>query len=501
VTVWCLLFMSYREGLNVLFVVMDTVRKDRLSVYGHDRSTTPVLNDLADDATVFTQAVSPAPWTLPVHASLFTGLYPCQHNARQQTPHLKGAPTLAEMLSQAGYSTGCFSANPWVSPYTGLTDDFDAEEYFFKGAPDGSLVYPLARLWNSLVGSNSLQTVLEPFMTIGSGAYEWLLSKKGGTSNTPDIVDRTIEFVDDTSGPFFAFLNLMDAHLPYHPPDRYAEQFAAGADPTTVCQNPNEYNVGARTIDDPEWENIRGLYDGAIRTMDTELSRLFSWLSEENYWEDTVVVVCSDHGELHGEHGLYGHEFNVYDPTVNVPLLVKHPDLAPGTYDDQMELLDLFYTLLDSAGLEAPSNTSYSTDERSLLSPEYRTFENGEYAFIQYGKPVIEMIELKREASDDTETLDDDSRFVSEIQAVRHADGKYIHNESMPDEFYELDADPGEQRDRHDQETPLEGSLATALSTFLSRSCDGAGGSRQREEILDNMESSARDHLRELGYM
>jgi arylsulfatase A-like enzyme len=96
--------MSETDGPgNVLFVVMDTVRKSHLSVYGDDRPTTPNLADFADEARVFEQAVAPAPWTLPVHASLFTGLYPTQHGATQEDPYLDGATTLAESLSAADY--------------------------------------------------------------------------------------------------------------------------------------------------------------------------------------------------------------------------------------------------------------------------------------------------------------------------------------------------------------------------------------------------------------
>src|SRR6056297_2959867 len=95
---------------NVLFVILDTVRKDRLGPYGADRGTTPTLSRFAAEATVFESAVAPAPWTLPVHASLFTGRYPSEHGATQERPYLDDATTLAATLSAAGYETGCFTS-------------------------------------------------------------------------------------------------------------------------------------------------------------------------------------------------------------------------------------------------------------------------------------------------------------------------------------------------------------------------------------------------------
>ena len=164
-------------------------------------------------------------------------------------------------------------------------------------------------------------------------------------------VDRFLDW-SAGSGEWAACLNLMDAHLPYHPPEEFAEEFAPGVDSADICQNSKEYNSGARDIDDDEWDAIRGLYDAEIAHIDAELTRLFDWLKSEDLWDDTAVVVCADHGELHGEHDLYGHEFCIYDPLVNVPLMVKDPELDPGRDEGQVELLDLYHTVLDVAGVE-----------------------------------------------------------------------------------------------------------------------------------------------------
>jgi len=325
---------------NVLCVVMDTVRKDHLSVYGYDRETTPALEGLAAEATTFEGALAPAPWTLPVHASMFTGQYPSEHGASQERPYLEGATTLAESLDRP---SACYSSNAWITPYTGLTAGFSDHDNFFQVMPGEFLSGPLARAWRLMNDSDALRGVADRLVEIGNRFHEYLAGGEGADSKTPQVVDRTIEFMD-AHEEYFAFINLMDAHLPYHPPEEYAEEFAPGVDSTEVCQNAKEYNSGARDIDEAEWEAIRGLYDAEIRHVDAQLDRLFSWMKDAGEWEDTLVIVCADHGELHGEHGLYGHEFCIYDPLVNVPLIVKHPDLPVGRRSDQVELLDLYHT-------------------------------------------------------------------------------------------------------------------------------------------------------------
>jgi len=142
---------------NVLFVVLDTTRKDRLTVYGHDRPTSPALERFAEEARVYEQAVAPAPWTLPVHASVFTGLYPSEHGATQENPYLEGATTLAETLSRSNYATSCYSSNAWITPYTHLTRGFEHQDSFFEVLPGDVLSGPLASAWETVNDSDSLR--------------------------------------------------------------------------------------------------------------------------------------------------------------------------------------------------------------------------------------------------------------------------------------------------------------------------------------------------------
>jgi arylsulfatase A-like enzyme len=351
---------------------------------------------------------------------------------------------------------------------------------------------------------------------MGNKAHEYLASGEGGDTKTPAVIDRTREFVADAADddPFFAFINLMDAHLPYHPPEEYHEEFAPGVDSTAVCQNSKEFNCGARSIDDGEWDDIRGLYDAEIRHMDDQLSRLFGWLKSRELWDDTLVVVCADHGELHGEHDLYGHEFCIYDPLVNVPLMVKHPDVEGGARDEgtTVELLDLYHTVLDHAGVDASDGGVALDPARSLLSDDHRDFSGGDatlgdgaidrgrYGFVEYHQPVVELRQLEGKASDAGIELDTNSRFYSRMRAARRPDAKYIRNERIPDEGYRLDEDAGEMTNRAGDGDGAVEATERALSAFE----DGVGGEWRAVEdgdVLSDMGDEAKDRLRDLGYI
>ena len=514
---------------NVLFVVMDTVRKDRLTPYGYDRPTTPHLADFAEEATVFEGAVAPAPWTLPVHASLFTGLYPSQHGADQENPYLEDATTLAETLSAAGYDTACYSSNAWITPYTHLTDGFDDQDNFFEVMPGEFLSGPLARAWKAMNDNESLRTVADKLVSLGNTAHEYFAGGETADSKTPAVIDRTMEFIDSADRSF-AFINLMDAHLPYHPPEEFASEFAPGVDSDDVCQNSKEYNAGARDIDDEEWDAIGGLYDAEIAHIDDQLGRLFDWLKAEGKWDDTMVVVCADHGELHGEHDLYGHEFCVYDPLINVPLLVKHPDLDADRRGDQVELLDLYHTVLDvldvsGDGVAADDSTANSATDgavpldptRSLVSDSYREFGgvadaerdpgqrgDGEYAFVEYSRPVVELNQLEEKAADAGIDIPSDSRFYSRMRAARRTDAKYVRIDRIDDEAYRLDSDPGETDDLAGGDDPAILETESVLSAFES-SIGSAWTDALDDDVSDDtvgeMDDDAQKRLRDLGYL
>ncbi len=301
----------------------------------------------------------------------------------------------------------------------------------------------------------------------------------------------------------------MDAHLPYHPPEEYAERFAPGVDSTEVCQNSKEFNSGVRDIDDEEWAAIRGLYDAEIRHMDAQLGRLFDHLRETGRWEETTVIVCADHGELHGEHDLYGHEFCIYDQLVNVPLLIKGPGVEPGRDEETtVELVDLYHTVLDATDARAAGRPLDRA--RSLLSADHRSLDplsgvdrpRGEIGFVEYHRPVVELRQLEAKAESAGIALSEESRFYSRMGAARAPDAKYVHNTTIPDEAYRLDEDPGERENVAGTGEARTTEMRAALDAFVDEvgatwpDADGEAG-----DVLDDMGEDAKDRLQDLGYL
>ena len=498
--------MSDHGDRNILFVVLDTVRRDRLGAYGYDRPTTPAIDAFAETATVVEQAVAPAPWTLPVHASMFTGRYPSEHGADQQEPYLRTDRTLAGALAATGMHTACFSSNAWITPYTGMTQGFAEVDNFFEVLPGGVGGAPLRWVWEQLHQRPRLRTVAQQLVALGNRIHERTARADQGDSKTPAAVERAIATMRREDR-WFVFLNLMDAHLPYHPPEPFRSRFAPGADPAAVCQNSKEYNAGVRAIDDAEWSALGDLYDAAIASMDDAVGRLLS-AADAHSAVPPIVVIAADHGELLGEHELLGHEFAVYDPLVHVPLVIRHPALPQGRLGGTVELLDLYHTLLAGRGTDAGVDPT-----RCMSDPRYRRFDAvaadardpGQHgdpatAYIEYARPVIELAQLERRAAAAGATVAADHRARASMRAARRPDAKLIDSSLAAPEGFDLRADPDEAAplaadDPHLAEVRADlGAFAASVGPLDPTASPAA-------DPLEPMDAAAQQRLRELGYL
>lgn len=332
---------------NILLVVLDATRRDHLSLYGYDRPTTPVLAELASRGTSFTQAMSVAPWTLPSHASMFTGLMPHAFTATWKVPLDGAAPTVAEVLAGRGYRTGLFTGNMnYVSWETGLTRGF-------------------ARFRDYRIGLGRL--LLAPAfgrLLVPSQPDQWrLLRNSAGQVN-----DWFFDWLDesDPARPFFACLNYFDAHDPYEPPAPFDTLFAPG---TTVAERAAVTRRAMQRWKAPDWTLGLAQYDGAIRYMDTELGALQAALGRRGLLERTVIIVTADHGEHMGEHGLVEHGNSLYRPLLEVPLVIGVPGQAAAQIDAPVSLRDLAHTIVALAGGEGgpalPGNSLFEAGARS----------------------------------------------------------------------------------------------------------------------------------------
>jgi arylsulfatase A-like enzyme len=333
---------------NVILVVLDTVRSDR--VYGYDRETMPNLERFAADATTFTDAVAPASWSVPAHASLLTGTYPATHGATTLRPVFRAEPTLPGLLAEAGYATLAVSPNQYVRPELGFARGFDE----FDQLPGPTAPQPLV----DLLGPALNRFTSSPARHPPERLLNAVRARRGTTTSPPSpaehgLVDRVDELVRAASRPFFCLVNLFDAHLPRSPAPEHVDRFVddALAD-APVVTNERAHTFGSG-MDERGFERMSQLYDADLRTLDDHLGALLGTLSTAGVLEESLVVLVSDHGEHLGEFGLVGHQQSVFEGVVSVPLAVRFPDGGPDTVTDQVETRRIFHTILDAAGVAA----------------------------------------------------------------------------------------------------------------------------------------------------
>jgi arylsulfatase A-like enzyme len=351
---------------NVLLIVLDTARADRLSLYGYHRGTSPTLERLARRGIRFDQARATAPWTLASHASIFTGRWPHELGAQWLTPLRGNALTLAEYLGTHGFATAGFVANTGYCSYeTGLNRGFTHYEDYAFDLRDPHclrLAVLVAHAWSgvSTVGvSLSRGLPWLPFHASLERLNKWLLNfgRKDASSLNREF-DDWLSRRRDQRRPFFAFLNYFDAHAPYLPPE--GAGFPFGLRPRTL---------GDFILLLEQWTTIDKLrlsahykqmasdsYDNCLAYLDQQLGVLFENLRRRGVLDRTIVIVTADHGEELGEHDLFDHGESLYRPEIRVPLLIVLPAgmrEGLGVVPKVVSLRDLPATIVDLVGLAA----------------------------------------------------------------------------------------------------------------------------------------------------
>jgi arylsulfatase A-like enzyme len=443
------------DGPNLLLLVTDTTRVDALGL-GVGGGVAPSLTAAARDGRVYTRATSPAPWTAPAHASLFTGLAPGEHgiwrsnlfdeDGRPRPRPVRGelaARWLPARLAAAGYRTLGISANPWVAPYFGFDHGFQRfESLKRKPAANAS---PAARLARRLP-----RQAVAP---LRRRALTARLRRLGPDSGARQALATMSTWLAESPRPFFAFVNLMEPHWPYRPALGF-EGFSAAERRRAVrllSSFPKFGHVQMRAALDrldlpPEdLAMLRRLYLGEVGYLDGCLGQLLERLADSGRLEDTVVVVVSDHGEQLGEHGLFGHGSSLYEPLLHVPLLVLGPAELVGR------------------GVEP---TRVSTQG---LYQAFHSWARAEAATLVDGVPVVADHEgLWHHPA--VRRLPAAAARRGELEASWWAlyagDRKYLRSQTGVEVLYDLAADPGETTDLSATQ-PLEG-LRRQLAEVLA---------------------------------
>lgn len=397
---------------NILLIVLDTVRAISTGLVGDEGGSAPLLQAFAKEGVTFEWAFSTAPWTLPSHASMLTGLYAHEHGADWDTPLPDTTLTLQEYLRDFGYLTGSFVANQYLSQEYGLGDGFiRVEDYRIS---PGELVRSTSIGRRVLAPGSLLRQV--------TGFHQLL-----GRKSARDVNDSFLAWRrDHEDRPFFAMLNYLDAHVPYLAP----EPFRLARGDTATRRNPMFQWGWEWTRDDVNAEERA--YEATIGYLDFELNRLLDALAERGELDNTIVVITSDHGEQFGQHGHMQHSGSLYLNSLHVPLVIHYPGGAPaGTrVDDPVTLRDLPRTILDLAGLEADT-----FEGRSLRRHWDRALARANAA-----EPVL------AEVTTGIRPPEEYPRARGDMQSVILGRYHLIRNGDGTLELYDFSADPLEER-------------------------------------------------------
>lgn len=437
---------------NVLLIVVDTLRADRLGVYGNPRGLSPFLDELARRGTVFANAYAATSWTCPSVASLFTSRYASQHHVNSfEASIAPGEITLAELLAERGYVGGGFSANLRMLEANGYAQGF--------------------RQWRAFSSSDS-GGIKPPGSLLRRESLAWLQRASDGAATKP---------------PMLLYLQYMEPHTPYEPDEPFRSTFVRGNVP--VNEDAARTRLAAlKPLSHAEVERLESLYDGEVATVDAEMRTLFGELEKSGFLSNAVIVITADHGEEFGEHGTFLHGLTLYNGVMRVPLILVAPGFAGGrVVDEPVSLVDVAPTLLELTGLpRAP------TFEGRSLVPLMRHPLSPQALWARLANAVS-----TREVIGEIEPYGEQMDLRKHTQAIVRGSQKLLINPHGNTFLFDVQADPGEM-------APLDGASVAAADRMLhaleqrraelqTRGVAVAAGARP-------IDDATREQLRGLGY-
>jgi len=473
---------------NIVLILLDTVRADHLSCYGYPQKTTPVLDAFAAHAVRYSRAYSTASYTLPSIATIVTGLYPCGHNAnRLKESDNRGdasllhwvyeqdlndnQTTLAEFLKKTGYATAGIISNNYLTRHFGFDQGFD---YYDDDIPSVAVV---------------MQTCAAlPFLNMFLPIDDYLTAQgHNGQRIAAQINASAIDWLSryDTKAPFFLMLHYFDAHNPYFPektgmqnvPDAIKKRYAKTANYIDLeKQIISPVIQGQKILLPDEKDFLINNYDRELLLLDSKLGELFSYLQGKNLYDESLIIVASDHGESFGEHNLMLHGICLYEDNLHVPLLIKYPksEQKTGTVDYPVSLAGLVPTILSYLAIDMPDfiqGASFADPQKQILFAM-----NIQNSFSPWVLPEL---------------------FTADTYSLIKNGYQLIRFDKRNDQLYYLNNDPHETIDIIAQESATGAGLGAALEQCIKQFTNR----RPAESVPQSVDKKTIENLRNLGYI
>ncbi len=500
-----------RGGLskpNIILIVLDTFRADHLDL--SPGGITPNLALFAADSVTYKNCFSTSSWTLPAHASLFTGLYPTTHGAQYLEfvselieeregvmPEIREmyyplAPeniTMAEILGKNGYRTYGVAANrAFLKPETGLTQGFETYDNrsnpitFYKFLFEELDVFPYIRAISSVFTE-----------AIGLSELELTYIRKA-CRRAGSINETVMKILDERSGgPFFLFINYMDTHAPQIPDKKYREEHDETIDDKRfVIQFARNFGYmfeweelvkGEIKFSEDLKKHLHACYEGEVVYLDSQIGYLFEYLKKSGLYDGSMIIVTADHGEQLGEHDLIGHGYGLYEESIRVPLMIKYPlDVGhkAGMVSENMQLVDVLPTLLNFLGIAIPPVV-----EGIVIDDIER--KNGPFR----GRPLLSE---QNEKPANIKLFG--GMFMGITKAIFCPPYKYVWYSSREDRLFDLGVDPGEENNILNEKPGIAENMRKKLAEWIAQRVPVK--KKQKPQSPDEAE---REHLKSLGYL
>ncbi|MCO6430911.1 MAG: sulfatase [Deltaproteobacteria bacterium] len=410
---------------SLVLISLDTLRADRLGAYGYSRPTSPSIDRLAKESALFVNAVSVTSWTLPAHVSLFTGLYPTTHGVRTRELGKipPSTPLLAEILESRGYKN-----------YGLMGGGYLGADHGFKR---GFIKY--ARVGNPAKFAFGKQV-----------------------KQAEEILKSIPEH-----HPYFLFLHTYDIHCPYETPPEYHSHFRSeGAAPIDASKCGKTF-YNQQNVTPQQALHLSDHYDASIRMVDDAFGKLIDYLKSRSDYDDTIIIVTSDHGEEFLEHGRIGHILSLNRELLMVPLIIKAPGAKPRAIENTVSLVDITPTVLDLLNIEDLPKM----DGRSL--GKLLKGENSEIRPFQFSELEVD-VNLRSHYDDQYHTI--------------------VDLESGSASLFDVTADSTEQNNIAEAQPEVLEERVSQLQKFVSGLISGLGESKSHSD-------KELEQLRTLGYL
>ncbi len=452
---------------NIVLISIDSLRADHLSSYGYGRKTSPRIDQLASKGALFEKAFSTTSWTLPSHMALFTSMYDTVHGVTTHDQALDPLRiTLPMALQEGGYNTAGFYSGPYLIPAFGFGRGFDKYIKCFDYMEPGEV---------------------DNKHSIGYKPDQHHASHNDVTS--PRIHQEVSRWLERTSKnkPFFLFVHMWDVHYDYLPPAEYATRFTDPTYRTTLDLSSFETNPAINDKMDPrDLDHLIGLYDGEIAYTDDHIGKILDKMKSLGLSENTIVLVTSDHGEAFFEHGTKGHQKDLFDEVLHIPLIISWPGkIEEGVrVSSQASIIDIMPTLLDLAGVPSPPEAL----GRSL-------------------KPLIDGTDREMdEALIFSELTMDSVQYRRHLRSIRTPQYKVIYN-TTPDSkdfgkgvIFNLKKDPKELRSMGEGAF-FATEAVTRLNDMIKKVDELANALPKKGSEDVQLDDSIKDALKQLGYI